>query len=93
MSLLTSTLLQQLKETFRLRMTWSLGVMTLAFRVEDGFYEIHRRVPYDYDSEFQDKYQKVAVALMEGWCSIFCIWSKIRCTGGAPRVGMVPHAA
>jgi hypothetical protein len=67
MSLLTSTLLQQLKETFGLRMTWTLGVLTLAFRVEDGFYELHRRVPYDYDSEFQDKYQKVAVALMDGW--------------------------
>lgn len=66
MTLLTSKLLQQLKDRFDLRMTWTLGVLRLKFRVEDGDYELHRKVPYDYDSEFQDKYARIAVALMEG---------------------------
>jgi len=46
-------------------MTWELGVIKLKFRVEDGKYELHRKVPYDYDSEFQDLYMKIAVALIE----------------------------
>jgi len=66
MTLLTSSLLQQVKEKFKLRMTWNLGVTDLVFRLEDGLWELHRRVPYDYDSEFQDKYEKIAVALIEG---------------------------
>ena len=37
-------LLQQLKDTFGLRMTWELGVLRLKFRVEDGGYELHRKV-------------------------------------------------
>eukprot|EP00808_Paulinella_micropora_P029702 g56736.t1 len=65
MTLLTSELLLQLKNHFKLRVTWSLGVLRLKFRIEDGDYELHRRVPYDYDSEFQDLYTKVAVALIE----------------------------
>jgi len=65
MTLLTSTILQQIKEKFNMRMTWELGVIKLKFRVEDGGYELHRKVPYDYDSEFQDLYTKTAVALIE----------------------------
>lgn len=65
-SLLTSSLLQQIKNKFKLRMSWNLGVTDLFFRFEDGLYELHRRVPYDYDSEYQDMYFKTAVALVEG---------------------------
>uniref|UniRef100_A0A7S2YE62 Threonine/serine exporter-like N-terminal domain-containing protein n=1 Tax=Entomoneis paludosa TaxID=265537 RepID=A0A7S2YE62_9STRA len=65
MTLLTSKLLQQIKDRFGLRMTWELGVIKLKFRIEDGKYELHRKVPYDYDSEFQDLYMKIAVALIE----------------------------
>ena len=66
MTLLTTKLMQQLKETFNLVMTWELGVLRLKFRVEDGDYELHRKVPYDYDSEFQDKYTRIATALIQG---------------------------
>jgi len=66
MSLMTANVLQQLKERFNLRMTWTLGVIELNFRIEDGLYELHRRVPFDYDSEFQNMYFKTAVALVEG---------------------------
>ncbi len=66
MSLLTSSILQQIKDKFKLRMTWNLGVIDLTFRMEDGLYELHRRVPYDYDSEYQNMYFKTAVALVEG---------------------------
>ena len=65
MTLLTSKVLQQLKEKFRLRMSWDLGVVHLKFRMDDGGHELHRRVPYDYDSEYQDKFMKVAVALVD----------------------------
>ena len=54
MTLLTSNVLQQIKDEFGLRTTWNLGVIHLIFRVEDGGFELHRRVPYDYDSEYQD---------------------------------------
>lgn len=53
MTLLTSKILQQLKDRFRLRMTWNLGVFLLRFRVQDGGNELYRKVPYDYDSEYQ----------------------------------------
>ena len=66
MTLLTSKVLQQLKNEFKLRMTWNLGVVKLKFRIDDGGYELHRKVPYDYDSEFQDIYMKIAVALIDG---------------------------
>eukprot|EP00937_MAST-01D_sp_MAST-1D-sp2_P002305 g2305.t1 len=66
MTLLTSTLMEQLKERFDLRLTWSLGVLRLKFRIEDGEYELHRKVPYDYDSEYQDKYMRIATALVDG---------------------------
>ncbi len=49
-----------------MRMTWNLGVLRLIFRVEDGGYELHRKVPYDYDSEYQDIYYRIAMALVEG---------------------------
>ncbi|MGK3754968.1 MAG: hypothetical protein ACI8RD_007277 [Bacillariaceae sp.] len=66
MTWLTGRLLQQVKDKFELRMTWNLGVTDLIFRLEDGLWELHRRVPYDYDSEFQDMYEKTAIALIEG---------------------------
>eukprot|EP00531_Pseudo-nitzschia_arenysensis_P000215 CAMPEP_0116124638 /NCGR_PEP_ID=MMETSP0329-20121206/5383_1 /TAXON_ID=697910 /ORGANISM="Pseudo-nitzschia arenysensis, Strain B593" /LENGTH=687 /DNA_ID=CAMNT_0003618623 /DNA_START=61 /DNA_END=2124 /DNA_ORIENTATION=+ len=69
-SLLTSNVLQQIKDKFKLRMTWTLGVIDLTFRMEDGLYELHRRVPYDYDSEYQNMYYKTAVALVEGDISV-----------------------
>jgi len=70
MTLLTSKILQQIKDKFQMRMTWNLGVIRLKFRVEDGGFELHRKVPYDYDSEFQDLYVKIAVALIEGHITI-----------------------
>mmetsp|Transcript_41195 Transcript_41195/g.60989 ORF Transcript_41195/g.60989 Transcript_41195/m.60989 type:complete len:748 (-) Transcript_41195:196-2439(-) len=70
MTLLTSKILQQVKDRFKIRMTWNLGVIRLKFRVEDGGYELHRKVPYDYDSEYQDIYMKIAVALVEGHINV-----------------------
>ena len=70
MTLLTNKILQQVKDHFGLRMTWNLGVIRLKFRVEDGGFELHRKTPYDYDSEFQDLYMKIAVALVEGHLDI-----------------------
>jgi hypothetical protein len=70
MTLLTSKILQQIKDKFNMRMTWELGVIKLKFRAEDGGYELHRKVPYDYDSEFQDLYMKIAVAYMDGHVNI-----------------------
>lgn len=58
MTLLTSKILQQIKDKFGLRMTWELGVVKLTFRVDDGGYELHRKVPYDYDSEYQGEFQQ-----------------------------------
>ena len=65
MTLLTSKILSQLKDRFRLRMTWSLGVFTLNFRMSDGESELHRKVPYDYDAEYQDSFYRMAIALMD----------------------------
>lgn len=65
MTLLTNKILQQLKRRFRLRMTWSLGVFRLQFRMSDGEADLYRRVPYDYDSEYQDIFMRVAIALMD----------------------------
>jgi len=65
MTLLTSKILQSVKDRFGLRMTWNLGVIRLKFRVEDGGFELHRKVPYDYDSEFQDLYMRIATALIQ----------------------------
>lgn len=71
MTLLTSKILQQLKTKFGLRMTWNLGVVRLVFRIEDGRWELHRRVPYDYDAEFQDLYMKVCDKLLIDVVSYF----------------------
>mmetsp|Transcript_1003 Transcript_1003/g.1540 ORF Transcript_1003/g.1540 Transcript_1003/m.1540 type:complete len:672 (-) Transcript_1003:155-2170(-) len=70
MPLLTSKILQQIKDKFKIRMTWNLGVVKLIFRVEDGGFEIHRKVPFDYDSEFQDLYTKTAAALVGGHITV-----------------------
>jgi hypothetical protein len=70
MTLLTSKILQQIKDTYGIVMTWNLGVVRLIFRVEDGGHELQRKVPYDYDSEFQDLYMKIAVALIERRISV-----------------------
>ena len=51
MTLLTSKLMQQLKEKFKLRTTWTLGVLRLKFRIEDGDYELHRKVPRESGQE------------------------------------------
>jgi len=70
MTLLTSKILQQVKDKLGMRMTWELGVFKLKFRVEEGTFEIHRKVPYDYDSEYQDIYMRIAVALSDGEITI-----------------------
>ncbi|KAL7530415.1 hypothetical protein ACHAWF_003367 [Thalassiosira exigua] len=70
MTLLTVNILQKVKDAFGLRMSWNLGVVKLIFRVEDGGYELHRKVPYDYDSEYQDLYYRIALALVEGHISV-----------------------
>jgi len=70
MTLLTATVLQEIKDKFNLRMTWNLGVIRLIFRVEDGGHELNRRVPYDYDSEFQDIYYRIAMALVAGQINV-----------------------
>uniref|UniRef100_A0A7S4RZD0 Uncharacterized protein n=1 Tax=Ditylum brightwellii TaxID=49249 RepID=A0A7S4RZD0_9STRA len=61
-TLLTAKILQQLKDKFQVRMTWELGVIKLKFHVEDGSHELQYKVPYDYDSEYQDLYMKIAVS-------------------------------
>mmetsp|Transcript_1992 Transcript_1992/g.4201 ORF Transcript_1992/g.4201 Transcript_1992/m.4201 type:complete len:681 (-) Transcript_1992:154-2196(-) len=70
MTLLTSNVLQQIKDEFDLHMTWDLGVFRLKFRVDDGAHELHRKVPYDYDSEYQDIYYRIAIALIRGDISV-----------------------
>lgn len=70
MTLLTSKIMQRVKDTFGLRMTWNLGVIKLKIRVEDGGFELHRRVPYDYDSEYQDLFMRIAYALCEGHLTV-----------------------
>jgi len=69
-TLLTDRILQRVKERFNISMIWNLGVFRLAFRMEDGMHEIHRRIPYDYDSEYQDKYFRTASALVEGHINV-----------------------
>ena len=53
MTLLTNKVIKQLCTKFHLRLSWNLGVLRLKFRLEDGDFEVHRKVPYDYDSEYQ----------------------------------------
>jgi len=64
MTMYTSKILKAIKIKFGITMTWTLGVTELSFRVEDGGYELIRKVPYDYDSEYQNKFYKVALALV-----------------------------
>merc|ERR1711971_1110880 len=70
MPLLTSKILQQIKDKFNMRMTWNLGMLKLIFRVEDGAFELQRKIPFDYDSEYQDLYTKVATAFVNGYINI-----------------------
>lgn len=70
LTLLTKKILDQIKDEFDLSVSWDLGVMHLKFRFEDGLYELHRMVPYDYDSEFQEKFSKIAIAVVEGHLTI-----------------------
>ena len=44
MTLLTSKILQMVKTKFDIRCTWNLGVVKLIFRVDDGGFELHRKV-------------------------------------------------
>jgi len=69
-TLLTSKIVQQVKDEFGIRMTWDLGVFRIKFRMDDGGWELHRKVPYDYDSEYQDIYMRIAVALTEGQINV-----------------------
>eukprot|EP00565_Helicotheca_tamesis_P003787 CAMPEP_0185725478 /NCGR_PEP_ID=MMETSP1171-20130828/1730_1 /TAXON_ID=374046 /ORGANISM="Helicotheca tamensis, Strain CCMP826" /LENGTH=689 /DNA_ID=CAMNT_0028393621 /DNA_START=70 /DNA_END=2139 /DNA_ORIENTATION=+ len=69
-TLLTAKILQQIKDQFKIRMTWEFGVIKLKFHVEDGLYELQYKVPYDYDSEFQDLYMKIAVSYLDGRMTI-----------------------
>ena len=66
MTLLTNKILLQVKAKKGMRMSWDLGVILIKLRIEDGMYELHRKVPYDYDSEYQDIYMRIAVALGDG---------------------------
>jgi hypothetical protein len=70
MTMFTSKLLKEIKDKYKIRTTWDLGVTKLKFRVGDGKYELHRTVPYDYDSEFQDLYRKIAKAYIKGYITV-----------------------
>ena len=70
MTLLTSRTLQKCSEMVGLTMTWELGVIKLKFFMEDGDFELQRKVPYDYDSEFQDMFMRIASALYNGHLTV-----------------------
>lgn len=70
LTLLTKKILNQIKRKFDLNVTFDLGVIHLKFRFEDGLYELHRIVPYDYDSEFQNKFSQISVAVVEGHLTV-----------------------
>lgn len=70
MTLLTSKTLKKCAEMVGLNMTWELGVIKLKFFIEDGDFEIQRKVPYDYDSEFQDMFMRIASALYNGYLTV-----------------------
>lgn len=57
MTLPTNSILQQIKNEFRLRMTWQIGVDQLKFSMDDGEHDLIRKVKYDYDSESQGEGQ------------------------------------
>lgn len=83
MTLLTSKILQKVKDKFKLRMTWSLGVVQLKFRCEDGGHELHRKVPFDYDSEYQDLYLKISEALVAGHIDVHqALWFQVETIEG-----------
>jgi hypothetical protein len=63
MTMITSRILNELKKQLGLRVTFNLGVLRLTFYLEDGGFVLQRNVPYDYDSEFQDLYSKIASSL------------------------------
>ena len=70
MTLLTSKTLKKCSEMVGLTMTWELGVIKLKFFMEDGDFELQRKVPYDYDSEFQDMFMRIASALYNGHLTV-----------------------
>ena len=93
MTLLTSRILQQIKDKFNVRTTWELGVIKLKFRVEDGRFELHRKVPCDYDSEFQGEelcFLRLLLdaVLLDAYCSL-CFARSLRenchCSCGWPH--------
>ncbi|CAJ1446158.1 unnamed protein product [Effrenium voratum] len=70
MTLLTTRTLKKCSEMVGLNMTWELGVIKLKFFMEDGDFELQRKVPYDYDSEFQDMFMRIAAALYNGHMTV-----------------------
>jgi len=70
MTLLTSKTLKQCADMVGLRMSWELGVIKLKFFMEDGDFELQRKCPYDYDSEFQDMFVRIASALYNGHLTV-----------------------
>ena len=38
--------------------------------MQDGDFELQRKVPYDYDSEFQDMFMRIAAALYNGHMTV-----------------------
>lgn len=70
MTLLTSKTLKKCSKMVGLTMTWELGVIKLKFFMEDGDFELQRKVPYDYDSEFQDMFMRIASALYNGHMTV-----------------------
>ena len=64
-SLFTNRLLEKVKAKYGLTMNWHLGVFRMTFLVDGGRYQLQRRVPYDYDSQNQDLFMKIAWGLCE----------------------------
>ena len=69
MTLLTGKILQRIKDTFGLRMTWNLGVIRLIFRVDDGAYELHRKV-----SAAEDEGKRILASLATRYMAIGIMW-------------------
>ena len=70
MTLLTTKTLKKCSEMVGLTMTWELGVIKLKFFMEDGDFELQRKCPYDYDSEYQDMFMRIAAALYNGHMTV-----------------------
>ena len=62
-SLFTNRLMEKVKAKFGLSMNWHLGVFRMSFLIDGGRYHLQRRVPYDYDSQNQDLFMKLAWGL------------------------------